>query len=131
MVAILLITSVLSYLDRTLVGLMVETATPERRLEELRFGELRWSERDKGWEVLIPAVAFKNAASSFLAVGLYLPTQAVAEYLNKHHRFTFAGQDRIIDGVIYRSAQHPEGKNIVLLGEAAVVRAFASRLHLF
>jgi hypothetical protein len=53
----------------------------------------------------------------------YLPTQAVAEYLNKHHRFTFAGAERTIDAVIYRSAQHPEGKNIVLLGEAAVVGA--------
>lgn len=51
----------------------------------------------------------------------YLPTQAVAEYLNKHHRFTFAGEERTIDAVIYRSAQHPEGKNIVLLGEAARV----------
>jgi hypothetical protein len=37
----------------------------ERRLEDLRRGELRWSDRDAGWEVLIPAVAFKNADSSF------------------------------------------------------------------
>lgn len=28
-------------------------------------GELRWSERDSGWEVLIPSAAFKNANSSF------------------------------------------------------------------
>ncbi|MBY5406540.1 hypothetical protein [Rhizobium leguminosarum] len=39
--------------------------TSERRLEEMRRGELRWSERDHGWEVLIPANAFKNAHSSF------------------------------------------------------------------
>lgn len=58
----------------------------------------------------------------------YLPTQAVAEYLNKHHRFTFAGRERTIDAVIYRSAQHPEGKNIVLLGEAAVVGSVAGPL---
>lgn len=51
----------------------------------------------------------------------YLPTQAVAEYLNKHHTFTFEGRERTIDAIIYRSAQHPEGKNIVLLGESAVV----------
>lgn len=37
----------------------------ERRLTELKRGELRWSERDHGWEVFIPAVAFKNANSSF------------------------------------------------------------------
>lgn len=37
----------------------------ERRLEELRRGELRWSAKEEGWEVLIPAIAFKNASSSF------------------------------------------------------------------
>lgn len=39
--------------------------TSERRLADLRRGELRWSTREGGWEVLIPAVAFKNARSSF------------------------------------------------------------------
>ena len=35
--------------------------------EHLRWGELRWNQRDGGWEVLIPSVAFKNANSSFFA----------------------------------------------------------------
>ncbi|RAU22466.1 hypothetical protein CU669_07125 [Paramagnetospirillum kuznetsovii] len=39
--------------------------TPERRLEDMKRGELRWSPRDHGWEILIPSVAFKNASSSF------------------------------------------------------------------
>ena len=39
--------------------------TPERKLEDLKRGELRWSSRDQGWEILIPSVAFKNANSSF------------------------------------------------------------------
>ncbi|MCO6393282.1 hypothetical protein GTW25_19875 [Aliihoeflea aestuarii] len=39
--------------------------TAERILEEQRRGEIRWSSRDQGWEVLIPALAFKNANSSF------------------------------------------------------------------
>lgn len=39
----------------------------ERQLETMRRGELRWSDRADGWEVLIPAVAFKNAGSSFFA----------------------------------------------------------------
>ena len=39
--------------------------TSERRLEDLKCGELRWSDRENGWEVLIPSVAFKNSASSF------------------------------------------------------------------
>lgn len=41
------------------------TPTSERNLELRRRGELRWSDRDQGWEVLIPSSAFKNANSSF------------------------------------------------------------------
>jgi len=37
----------------------------ERQLADLKVGELRWSERDHGWEVFIPSVAFKNANSSY------------------------------------------------------------------
>lgn len=39
--------------------------TPERLLETRRVGELRWSRDSAGWEVLIPASAFKNSGSSF------------------------------------------------------------------
>jgi len=39
--------------------------TPERRLEDMKCGELRWSDREGGWEVIIPSVAFKNSGSSF------------------------------------------------------------------
>lgn len=39
--------------------------TPERQLEDAKVGELRWSERDQGWEVFIPAIAFKNAHQSY------------------------------------------------------------------
>lgn len=41
--------------------------TPERKLEDMKRGELGWSSRDHGWEILIPSVAFKNASSSFFA----------------------------------------------------------------
>ena len=55
--------------QRNLRELMVcrRDAAPrtDRWLEEHRRGELRWSERDKGWEVYIPSAAFKNAHSSF------------------------------------------------------------------
>ncbi len=37
----------------------------ERVLEDRRRGELRWNTREGGWEVLIPAIAFKNHNSSF------------------------------------------------------------------
>jgi hypothetical protein len=36
-----------------------------QQLEHLRRGELRWSETADGWEVFIPAVAFKNGRSSY------------------------------------------------------------------
>jgi hypothetical protein len=66
----------------------------ERRLAELKRGELRWSERDQGWEVFIPAVAFKNANSSFFGSkpfrlvlpdlgNLYLHLDA---YIDRHRR---------------------------------------------
>lgn len=42
-----------------------EAPTPERQLELLKRGELRWSARDQSWEVLIPAAAFKNSGSTF------------------------------------------------------------------
>lgn len=41
--------------------------TPERQLELRKCGELRWIDREGAWEVFIPAVAFKNAGSSFFA----------------------------------------------------------------
>lgn len=37
----------------------------ERQLVDTKRGEIRWSEREAGWEIFIPAVAFKNATSSF------------------------------------------------------------------
>jgi len=39
--------------------------TSERRLEDMKCGELRWSDREQGWEVLILSVAVKNSGSSF------------------------------------------------------------------
>ena len=55
----------------------------------------------------------------------YVPTQFVAEYLSKVHEVR-VGRDRVhVDALIYRSAQHPTGKNIVLLGEAAQVEGVA------
>lgn len=44
-----------------------EHSSTERQLIERRRGELRWSDREHGWEVFIPAIAFKNAHSSFFA----------------------------------------------------------------
>ncbi|QKS00640.1 hypothetical protein F9288_14180 [Sphingomonas sp. CL5.1] len=44
-----------------------EQPSTERQLETRRCGEMRWSDKEKGWEVLIPAAAFKNANSSFFS----------------------------------------------------------------
>ncbi|NOE32130.1 RES domain-containing protein [Ruegeria sp. HKCCD7318] len=51
----------------------------------------------------------------------YIPTQVVAEYLVKEHKFKFSGEEKSVEGIIFRSAQNPNGKNIVLFGEAATV----------
>ena len=52
----------------------------------------------------------------------YIPTQAVAEYFLHHHEFKQNGKSAKIEGIIYRSAQYPGGRNIVLLGDAAQVK---------
>lgn len=49
----------------------------------------------------------------------YIPTQVVAEYLVHRHRFKRNGKEVSIEGLIFKSAQNPGGKNIVLFGDAA------------
>ncbi len=66
--------------------------TPERHLEDMKCGELRWSAREQGWEILIPSVAFKNSTSSFFGqkpFRLILPDLAglynvIEAYLDRH-----------------------------------------------
>ena len=36
-----------------------------QELQRLQKGEIRWSEEERGWEILIPANAFKNSGSQF------------------------------------------------------------------
>ena len=43
---------------RYIVGWRVSRS--ERKLESLKRGEIRWNDREHGWEVFIPAVAFKK-----------------------------------------------------------------------
>lgn len=54
-------------LRQLLVRRRGEPHTSERELERLKRGELRWSDRDAGWEVFIPCAAFKNAHSAYFA----------------------------------------------------------------
>ena len=69
-----------------------DTHRTERELQVLRRGELRWSERDHGWEVFIPALAFKNSDSEFFQkkpFRLLLPDcenlyAFIEEYLERH-----------------------------------------------
>jgi hypothetical protein len=71
----------------------------ERQLIEGRRGELRWSDRDGGWEVFVPSVAFKNSGSSFFAgrpFRLVLPDIAglyeEIEAYTSRHRATLLGR---------------------------------------
>jgi hypothetical protein len=79
-------------LRQLLVCLPGETPRSERQLSDRGCGELRWSERDGGWEVLVPSSAFKNAASSFFGgrpfrivlpdiAGLY---REIQDYVDTH-----------------------------------------------
>lgn len=74
---------------------------PEKQLETMKCGELRWSERNGGWEALIPAAAFKNASSSFFSkkpFRLCLPNLAdlyeyIDAYLDRHRQVLLGGAD--------------------------------------
>jgi hypothetical protein len=76
-----------------------EVPRSERVLTDRKQGELRWSERDQGWEVFIPSVAFKNAQSSYFGKrpfrlvlpnleGLYPMLEA---YLDRHRAVLLRG----------------------------------------
>ncbi len=76
-----------------------ETPRTERVLADLRCGELRWSDRDAGWEVFIPSVAFKNADSSYFGSKPYrllLPDlgglyATIGAYLERHRTALLRG----------------------------------------
>lgn len=69
-----------------------ETPLSERRLTDLRRGQLRWNNRSSGWELFIPSAAFKNANSSYFGsrpFQLMLPDfgglyDAIEAYARRH-----------------------------------------------
>ncbi len=76
-----------------------QTPTPERDLERMKRGELRWSSRDQGWEVFIPCAAFKNSGSVYFSkrpfrlllpdlAGLYA---AIDAWIDRHRSILLAG----------------------------------------
>ena len=52
----------------------------------------------------------------------YVPTQVVSEYLTHLHKLSGRNGHQTIDGIIYRSAQNRDGKNIAIFGDAGVVQ---------
>ena len=77
--------------------------TSERRLEDMKCGELRWSDREQGWEVLIPSVAFKNSGSSFFG---QKPFRLILPDLLDLYKYLDAYIDRH-RGVLLGSAKDP------------------------
>ncbi len=73
----------------------------EKQLEKLKCGELRWNDLSGGWEVFIPAVAFKNASSSFFGrkpYRLLLPDlgrlyEFIDLYLRRDRQILLGGAD--------------------------------------
>lgn len=88
-------------LRQLMVCLPGQIPRTERQLEILKRGELRWNDRAEGWEVLIPAVAFKNADSSFFAgkpFRLILPDlgdlyRHLSAYIRRHRAALLAEAD--------------------------------------
>lgn len=52
----------------------------------------------------------------------YIPTQAVSEFIGSRLKVFHNGAEVGIDGIIFASAQRPDGRNIVLFGDAALVQ---------
>ena len=71
----------------------------ERQLIDLRRGEIRWNDREGGWEVFIPSAAFKNASSSYFGnrpFRLLLPDlerlySFIDAYLDRHRAALLRG----------------------------------------
>lgn len=69
-----------------------EVPLSERRLTELKRGQLRWNNRSSVWELFIPSAAFKNANSSYFGskpFQLVLPDlgglyEAIDAYIRRH-----------------------------------------------
>ncbi|THD59060.1 hypothetical protein [Phenylobacterium sp.] len=86
----------LGFRQRTLRELLVrgrgERPTPDKALETVRRGEMRWNDLQAGWEVFAPPVAFKNNMSNYFCgrpFRLVLPDVAglyaeIDTYLNVH-----------------------------------------------
>jgi hypothetical protein len=76
-----------------------ELPSTERYLTDRRRGELRWNAREHGWEVFIPAKAFKNSGSSYFAgkpFRILLPDLAdlysyIDAYLDRHRAVLLGG----------------------------------------
>jgi hypothetical protein len=69
----------------------------------MKCGELRWSDREGGWEVLIPSVAFKNSGSSFFG---QKPFRLILPDLLDLYKYLEAYIDRH-RGVLLGSAKDP------------------------
>lgn len=76
----------------------------EKQLETLKCGELRWNDLGSSWEVFIPAVAFKNASSSFFS---RKPYRLMLPDLGRLYEFIdlYLGRDRQI---LLGGAQDPK-----------------------
>jgi len=71
-----------------------------RELERVRRGELRWNEKERTWEVFIPAVSIKNGTSSFFQwrpFQMTLPDREnlywwIDRYIEKHRNVLLNGR---------------------------------------
>ena len=95
-----------------------------RELEQKRRGELRWNEKNRTWEVFIPAVAIKNGGSSFFNWRPYhmtLPDREdlywwIDRYIEKHRKVLLKGHKdpgtffvRTMWGASYENAEFNVG----------------------
>lgn len=106
-------------LRQLLVRMRGQAPTSERELERLKCGELRWSDRDGGWEVFIPCAAFKNANSAYFGkrpFRLLLPDLGdlyrwIALYLDVHRASLLNGAPD--PGVFFINGQTDQPRSVL------------------
>ncbi|MES2256583.1 MAG: hypothetical protein V4559_16275 [Pseudomonadota bacterium] len=108
-------------------------------LENLKRGELRWNEREGSWEVFIPAVAFKNAGSSFFRGkpyrlilrdydGLYA---RIERYLDRHRRYLLAGMRDPATFFVRSALSSPRTASYDIFGFYAIWKAIIQKYGIY
>ena len=112
--------------------LILDTTVFERPPKELNIFNRSYNERLSLWGFMREFMAVISRPTLPSDEHLdYITTQVVAEYLVRERTYRIDGGEKSVDGIVFNSAQHSGGKNIVLFGSAADVEGVEEDLDDF